>query len=516
MPSSLSGLTWFPLKGVNLSCPPHPIPSDAGAEFASDGYDFLVEYGTDLKKRDGYDNVNASAASAAGDFIGLGSLYHSDGRKYELIFTDEGRVWQDVSGTIVVSAQVFAAGTFGVAQPLSMTQFLDTLICMDGVASARTWTGTATSAMVSGTITACPIAKYGEVHLNKFFVTGIAGSLSLVSYSTTGSYAVYAGVGTDDFNVSQNDGDINKGLKSFSWNELLIFKERSTWQLLGDSSTNFMLNSLDKAVGCVCNRGIQNYKGGLMIWPARDGLYVYDGAKVQKISEAIDSLWNEINFTRFEWMDSMVDEVRGLYLLAIPKLAAVHNAQIIVVDLNHPWQDENGIHFPIFVWRVSAESLRKEITSANIQKLVFGGVDGWKYKLSQDYKSDNGASIESFIVTPLFTFEGSIGNENCLRRIYLPMVSTSGSIKIYSEIKDSAGWVLQETLTSGAAGAAFGVDFTINVTPFGATEISTTARANIQARSRRIKTRFLQDSATEYYTIQAPIEFYFKLGGQRS
>jgi hypothetical protein len=168
----------------------------------------------------------------------------------------------------------------------------------------------------------------------------------------------------------------------------------------------------------------------------------------------------------------------------------------------------------MFIWRISAQSLRRELSTSNEEKLTFGGVN-YKYDLSYDLKSDDGAAIESYVCSPLFTFEGTIGNGKCLRRMYLPLVNTNGDVEVSTEIKDGGGWVVQETISSGSPAAAFGVDFEINVSAFGADEISTTARVNCTSRSRRIKVRLLQNSASEYYEIEAPIELYFKMGGQR-
>ena len=148
------------------------------------------------------------------------------------------------------------------------------MILLDGTNIPRTWTGATT-----GEITSAPTgASYGDTHLNKFWVTGIAGDLSKVSYSATGDFDTWTGAGTGAFNVNQNDGDVCKGLKSFNSNEIIIFKERSMWKNIGDTSANFRVISVDKNVGCVSNRSIENFRGGLLIWAARDGLYVYDGS----------------------------------------------------------------------------------------------------------------------------------------------------------------------------------------------------------------------------------------------
>lgn len=224
MTSTLQGVTWFPAQGLIDSLPSHDVPLTA----CGNGYDFIISDSTELSKRPGYEDINASAVSSSPSITSLMSLYLSSGTKYELAGCANGSVWRfdQVSGdapTGTVTASPFIAGTFSTTQPIDFTQFLDIGVFLDGSVTAKTWDGTS-----SGQITAIPAAsigapKYGELHLNKFFIAGIAGALSSVAYGQTGSlYGDYTGSGTGQFNVDQNDGSVVKGLKSFSSNELVI------------------------------------------------------------------------------------------------------------------------------------------------------------------------------------------------------------------------------------------------------------------------------------------------------
>jgi hypothetical protein len=446
------------------------------------------------------------------------SLYLSGGTKYELAGCSNGSVWrfETASGDVptgVCSANVFEAGVMATGQPIDFTQFLDTGIFLDGL-SAVTWNGTN-----SAVITALPSAgisgaKYGELHLNKFFVAGIAGALSSVAYGPTGAiYSAWIGTGTDQFQVEQNDGTVVTGLKSFASNELVIFKDRSMWKLLGDLADNFALVSVDKQVGCVSNRTIQLYQG-VLIWANRDGVYVYDGSSPRKISSYVQDIWDTVNMARAGFFTSTIDTKRGLYLISVTTDANTANNLTLAFDAKHPWTDSEGLHFPCFPWRVPAQSYNQEIDTGSIAHLVMGGTAGWKYYFSDDLYQDNGTSFEWVVDTPLMPFNDGIGNENCLRRVYVPYKNTSGTIEFYTEIKDGGGWVQHDSISTSSPAAAIGVDFIIGVSPVGADTITGTARINANARSRRIKARF-RNLADERVQIDAPVEFYFKRGGQR-
>ena len=50
MATGLQGTTWFPSRGLYLNSPAHVVPND----MASNGFDFVINNGTEIAKRDGY------------------------------------------------------------------------------------------------------------------------------------------------------------------------------------------------------------------------------------------------------------------------------------------------------------------------------------------------------------------------------------------------------------------------------------------------------------------------------
>lgn len=502
MPTILQGNIWFPKKGLDLESPKHLVSLD----HASEGFDWYSDDGDIAAKKWGYADVNISAVSASPDITGLYSLYLSNGDKYELVSTSNGALWRDNSGTITTKVLSGLSTTL----PVDYTQFLDTGIWADGSTTIKTWNGTASGTIAEASAVAC------ETHLNKLFLA--LGNSSTFKYSATGSISTFTGAGTDTINFEQNNGQNIVTIKSFSRNELLIFKDRSMGKLVGYDKASFNLLTIDNAIGCAAKLSVKNFKantgGGLMIWAAWDGIYAYDGSVPKKISRYIQPFWNLVNKEYLSNARATIDQDNGLYFLTIPYSTATTNSHTIVVNLNFPYQDEKGTHFPMFIWRDGWKALNTEITSANANKIVMGGANGIKNYYADSIFSNNGTSIAAYIVTPMFTFDG-LGQDNALRRAYCVMESSSGNMSVYGEVKDGSDWVLQETFDMSGGADRLGIDFALGISPLGFPESNFSTRINMALRGRRIKIKFEQDSDSFRFKINSPVEFYFKQGGQR-
>ena len=291
------------------------------------------------------------------------------------------------------------------------------------------------------------------------------------------------------------------------------------YKLIGYDKPSFNLSSILSSVGCINNRTIRNFNsysgGGLLIWAYVDGLYIYDGSQVEKISSSIQATWDLINNTKYLNMDSTLDTQKGRYILTLTTGSNATNTQTIAVDLMHPWRDETGLHFPIFIWDVAAQSLNTEITtSTNEQRIVFGSLDdGIKNRFGTLY-SDGGVAIDTYVASPLFGAQDGLMTTNALREVTTAWVTTAGEIELDTEINDGTDWVNQDTISSAGIAAAIGIDFTIGISPIGVPDASFTYTSNVKARSSRIMIRLRQISSSRYFNLQAPVELYFKQTGR--
>lgn len=503
MTSTLQRIQWFPKNGLDLNSPIHQVDMS----HACSGLNWYSNDNANAEKKFGYGQVNTVAVSATPNITGLFSLYLSSGTDYELVSTANGDVWTDSSGTITTKILAGLSTTY----PLDYTQFLDTGIWADGGYYLKTWNGSA-----SGTISAGASAIACEVHLNKLFTADL--NSSTVRYSSTGSISAFTGAGTDTFNFEQNNGQNIVALQSFARNELIIFKDGSMGKLIGYDKASFNLITVDRSIGCSCKRSIQNFKantaGGLMIWASWDGIYAYDGSTPKRISDYIKPFWDTINKNYMSGMVSSVNEDLGLYFLSVPYGSGqTTNNYTIVINLRFPYQDDLGTHFPIFIWSDGWYSMNQE-TGTNSSLIVMGGSGGIKYYYSADLMSNNGSSVTAYIVTPGFTFD-QMGVSNSLRRIYVAMSSATGNFSLYGTFTDNQDWVLQETFDMSGGADRLGIDFALGISPLGFPEANFTERINTSLRGRRIKLKFEQASDSNRFTLNAPVELYFKRGGMQ-
>lgn len=509
MSTALTSVLWFPNQGVNL----RDIPSKVLLTQASDLLNVMVLSYNECATRPGYTTAFASAVSGSPTITGLHSLYLSNGTKYELIVGSGMGIYKDDS--TVATAKVMSGMNF--SEPLDYAQFLDVGIFVDASGDPYTWNGSASgritnaasaSAAVSAAISCC-------THLNKLFLA--INNTSQFKYSATGTYSTWTGSGTNTVNVEQNNGQNIVALRSFARNELLIWKERSMFKYIGESSANFMLVQIDSSVGCISKKSIQVYRastvGGVAIWADITGIYVYDGNIPKKISSLIQPLWDTINRNRTKWMVSTIDNDNGQYWLSFTTGSLAYNNVTLCVDMLHPWTDEDGLHFPIYVWDIPGQAYNSEITTDNTQRLVMGGYNnGKKYVLSTVYESDNGAAITSYVTTPLIT-AGAVSKDKCLRRIYIPAKVSDSTINVYTENKDGTGWKLVNELSLESEFEVDGIgDFAIGESFIGIPESSKINRIDMAVRGQQIKIKFETISNTERIQLYKDIEFLMKAG----
>ena len=504
MSTTLSQQPWSPVRGFDDSSPQHTVAMDMATAIINME---IVERG--VKKRDGVSNVNSTIITATASVLQMDTLNKSDGILQDLVNTSDGKVRNraEISASII---EGFATGS-----PVYSTQLLDTMIYAQGATAMRTWDGS-----VSGIITASPSGKYIETHLEKLWTAGIDGQLSLVSCSATGDYATWSGDGTADINVSQNDGQIATGIRLLK-NDIVVYKNKSTYKIIGFSASTYQVVSVDKNYGCVSHRTIQDV-GEFHLFAGEDGLYLCDGSKVAKVSDYQDIEWSARNKTRSEYMDSALHKDKGEYIVSFSVGSSSENTVSLVYYYRDLWTDDFGrVHIPCVKWTgVNMASIHSsKIGSTNATVMYYGDYSGF-IKQRDDSKSDSGTSISSYIDSPMI--EGaSIADTVNLRRCYLPVVNNVGTISaFYSNQENDTNWNLAKTIqgSGGESGDEIGITFQIGVSAIGSADPDTTIeRVNYNGvQARRIKIRFRQDSAIRTWEINAPIEIFLKSRGHKT
>jgi len=503
MPATLIKDTWFPIRGFDDTSPPHDVSMDMASNILN-----IQRTEKGVEKRDGYDKVNETILTATATVLHQDTLNLSNGTSFEIFNTSDGKIrtQADVSASIL---EGFATG-----QPVYTEQLLDTMIFAQGATAMRTYDGTS-----SGTITASPHGKYITEHLEQLWTAGIDGQLSLISASAVGDIHTWSGAGTADINVAQNDGTKVTGLAEFK-NDLIIFKEKSIYKLIGFDAASFQVVNVAKNIGCVEHRTIRNVGSGL-VFAFEDGVYFYDGSQVAKVSGFQQMIWNTFNKTRYGFWDSVVQTDRKEYILTVPVGSATENTIQLVYYYDQLWKDEqNRIHMPSYEWSgINMASVHvSKIGSTNVDILYVGDYTGFIKKRTAS-KSDDGALMTTYIDSPQRSAR-SISSTKNQRRMYVPVENNVGDLDVYYSINDDdTSWILAESMSGqgGSTGDGIGETFQIGVSQIGvAGSNSTVQRVNFNgAQGRRIKTRLRQDSAIRTWEINGPIEIYDKFRGHK-
>lgn len=144
--------------------------------------------------------------------------------------------------------------------------------------------------------------------------------------------------GTHYIMISDGDGDRITGLAEFG-NELVIWKQRKMFKLLGDTKATFLLRPIPTEYGCVAPDTIVPVRNTLF-WLDRRTICGYDGAQVVDLAEQLQPLVAELNAAELERACAI--HYDSHYLLAVPESAGAGNDLILAFDYQHrawhPWR----------------------------------------------------------------------------------------------------------------------------------------------------------------------------------
>ena len=138
---------------------------------------------------------------------------------------------------------------------------------------------------------------------------------------------------------NQNDGESITCLKKTPWG-MYVGKRSSSYIVKGNNTLDYYLRTIDPKIGCVNDRGLQMLDG-LLIIPALEGVYAWDGSASPKL---------------------ITPEIENLYL-AIRQLNAFDGSQLFTTQAQ--WESgTNDLNNNTTVWDTTT-------TPGSIQKRVF-------------------------------------------------------------------------------------------------------------------------------------------------
>jgi hypothetical protein len=292
------------------------------------------------------------------------------------------------------------------------------------------------------------------------FLTNAAENPSLVRGSGAEEPEAYDGV-TGIMSIAENNG---QGLRAaFTLrNNLYFVKERSMYVTATDGVNEpslWQVEEVSNKVGTPSVHGVGVGEEWAVI-AAREGLYLFDGAEPQKISQEIQPTWDAINWQYGSTIWVQVDVQHKRILVGVPMGGATQPNQILVLDYTEGFGD------PLVAmlsapersrkwapWMIAANSCGLIERSTGVAQIFLGSnnATGKIYALTSGAYSDDGATINSFYTTAFLAATGLSGRN--LFGYLTAFVQGSGSLALAAILPGGASSLSlgQWTLASPAS-----------------------------------------------------------------
>jgi hypothetical protein len=173
---------------------------------------------------------------------------------------------------------------------------------------------------------------------------------------------------------------------------MVIFKQDSIWMAYDSGLDAFGLQTyairqVVAGTGCVANSSIKAIRGNL-IFLAEDGIYRFDGAGVEKISDPIGTTIADISPGRRPFSAAAHWKTNSLYLLSVSTGGSANDTTIVYDYDNGTW----------WIWdNIDAQHWLEDEGQYDEETLYFGDSQGRIYRMGG--QTDHGAAIDVEIKT---------------------------------------------------------------------------------------------------------------------
>lgn len=449
-----------PSKGLNNLVSPSLVDN---REF-SDLFNVEYDEGGVIRKRSGYVKAGGTLTAARG--LGIYSTESSN----KMVTVDSGTLKYRTDSTAWTAA---TGDTFTAGIDTDFTQARLKLYVWNGTDGGAEFTGTAVSR--PGTM---PKAKFSVYYQSKHIASGVDGQPSRLYISnlsnasdftvTTGGTqpqpdntndsensnpnvpgaTVFAGTPAlteaNVIDIRKNDGDRITGLAVFQ-DVLIVFKERSIYQVTFDTSGNPTVTPITYATGCVSHKSIVNVENDVYFM-SREGMRVlgnepqfFTAIRTQVLSIRVQPIIDSVAKEYYSRSNGIYFDNK--YILAHPTGTTSSITRCLVYDRR----------FQAYtVWgQFNAQDMIRFIDSDNAEALYFLDDGGTQVYMRQaGTYADDGAAIEAYVISKA----QDLGNPDITKfwvdiRLIFRRLTGQVTLTVYSDDNITVGTA---TIGSGA------------------------------------------------------------------
>lgn len=515
-----------PSKGLNNLVSPSLIDNKEFSDMQNMEYD----EGGVIRKRAGYVAVGniLAAARGLGTFSTESSNYMVTIDGTTLKYRTSGN-WSSATGD-----------TFTAAKDTAFTQARLKLFIWNGSDGGAYFDGSAVTR--PGTM---PKAKFSVYYQNKHIAAGVDGQPSRLFISnltnaadftvTTGGTqpqpdstndsengnpnvpgaTVFAGTPAlteaNVLDIRKNDGDKITALGVFQ-DVLIVFKERSIFQVTFDSSGNPTVTPVTYATGCVSHKSVVNIENDISFM-SREGHRVlgnepqfFTAIRTQVLSIRIQPSMDAINKQYYSRCNGVYFDNK--YILAYPV-----GSSTISKTMTY---DRRFQAYSLWT-NFNAQAMVRYIDSSNNEDLYFlddGGTQVYK-RVAGTY-NDNGAAIEAYIVSKA----QDLGNPDITKfwvdlRLIFRRLSGQITFTVYQDDGVTVGTAVIGTISSRGMGlnmlgtVVLGLDGEAPSTTTTASFIDNPQSIGLNLDSRTIKYKIYNNRVDENFVLLGTIYAYY-------
>lgn len=515
-----------PSKGLNNLVSPSLIDNKEFSDMQNMEYD----EGGVIRKRAGYVAAGNSLAAARG----LGT-FSTESSNY-MVTIDGTQLKYRTSGNWSTAT----GDTFTAAKDTDFTQARLKLFIWNGQDGGAYFDGSAVTR--PGTM---PKAKFSVYYQNKHIAAGVDGQPSRLFISnltnaadftvTTGGTqpqpdstndtengnpnvpgaTVFAGTPAlteaNVLDIRKNDGDKITALGVFQ-DVLIVFKERSIFQVTFDSSGNPTVTPVTYATGCVSHKSVVNIENDISFM-SREGHRVlgnepqfFTAIRTQVLSIRIQPSMDAINKQYYSRCNGVYFDNK--YILAYPV-----GSSTISKTMTY---DRRFQAYSLWT-NFNAQAMVRYIDSSNNEDLYFLDDGGTQvYKRVTGIYNDNGAAIEAYIVSKA----QDLGNPDITKfwvdlRLIFRRLSGQITFTVYQDDGVTVGTATIGTISSRGMGmnmlgtVILGLDGEAPSTSSTASFIDNPQSIGLNLDSRTIKYKIYNNRVDENFVLLGTIYAYY-------